>query len=199
MLFRSVQGNHISLPFRALLDGPETLRSSLPIEEPFLIRYAGPPGFIQTCSVSDLVSSAPESSRCGSLKGKYVILSPSGSIVGGATLYRTPVGYMSRGEALANILLTARSESAYVSVGYKILFLFVLAHCVLVSGIILTRTGRRQALSILALLAGEGALILILMRFLLLQIPGIPFALATILTFVAMTSLRLSQQEAKRW
>jgi two-component system phosphate regulon sensor histidine kinase PhoR len=194
-----VQKNHISLPFRALLDGPETLQRSLPLSEPFLIRYAGPPGFVQTCSVTDLVSSAPESSRCGSLKGKYVILSPSGNIVAGATLYHTPVGYMSRGEVLANVLLTAQRDSAYIPVGPKFLFFFVFAHCLLLSIILLVESGRRQAFSVLGLLVGESLLILLLMRFLALQIPGIPFALGTILTFLAMTALRFAQQESKRW
>jgi two-component system phosphate regulon sensor histidine kinase PhoR len=194
-----VQKNHVSLPFRALLDGPETLHRALPLEEPFLVHYAGPPGFIQTCSVSDLVASAPESSRCGSLKGKYVILSPSGNLVAGSTLYRTPVGYMSRGEVLANILLTAQSEGAYVPVGTKVLFLFVLFHCILLGGIVLNASGRRQLLLILALHAAESFLILLLMRFLLLQIPGIPFALATILSFVAYQAMSYASQESKRW
>jgi signal transduction histidine kinase len=194
-----VEKNHVSLPFRALLDGPENLRRSLPLSEPFLIRYAGPPGIIQTCSVTDLVSSAPESSRCGSLKGKYVILSPSGSLVAGATLYRTPVGYMSRGEVLANILLTAQSDSAYVPVGYEALFVFVLAHCLLMAVIVLYASGRRQFLSLLSLLAAEAVLVLVLMRFLLLQVPVMPFVLATILSFTAFQLLRYAQQESKRW
>lgn len=194
-----VEKNHVSLPFRALLDGPESLRRSLPLDEPFLVRYAGPPGFIQTCSVADLVGSAPESSRCGSLKGKYVILSPSGNLVAGSTLYRTPVGSMSRGEVLANILLTAQSEGAYRSVGPKVLFLFVLLHCLFMGTIVLGVSGRRQLLSILALLAGESLLILLLMRFLLLQIPGVPFLLATILSFVAYQAMSYAAQESKRW
>jgi two-component system phosphate regulon sensor histidine kinase PhoR len=194
-----VQKNHVSLPFRALLDGSDTLHRSLPLSEPFLIRYAGPPGFVQTCSVTDLVSSAPESSRCGSLHSKYVILSPSGNIVAGATLYRTPVGYMSRGEVLANILLTAQSDNAYVSVGYRMLFLFVFAHCLVIASIVLGTSGRRQAALILGITAGESVLNLFLMRFLLLQAPGIPFALATLLTFIAMVTLRFAQQESKRW
>ncbi len=194
-----MQKNHVSLPFRALLDGPESLKRSLPLEEPFLIRYAGPPGIISTCSVSDLLSSAPGSGRCGSLKNKYVILSPSGNIVAGATLYRTPVGFMSRGEVLANVLLTAKQDSGYVSVGYKILFLFILAHCTLVALIVLSQMGRRRALSIVALLLIEAFLILVLMRFLLLQVPVIPFALATILPFAAFMAMRYAQQESKRW
>ncbi|MGZ3728746.1 MAG: ATP-binding protein [Bdellovibrionota bacterium] len=194
-----VEKNHISLPFRALLDGPETLQRSLPLEEPFLIRYSGPPGFIQTCSVTDLVTSAPESSRCGSLKGKYVILSPSGNIVAGATLYRTPVGYMSRGEVLANILLTAQSDSAYVAVGLRVLFLFVLAHCLLMGNIVLLNSGRRQAALVAGLVGSESILILFLMRFLLLQIPVVPFLLATFLSFIAYQALSYAQQESRRW
>ncbi|MFK5004354.1 hypothetical protein, partial [Klebsiella pneumoniae] len=92
---------------------------------------------------------------------------------------RTPVGYMSRGEVLANILLTAQSDNAYVSVGYRMLFLFVFAHCLVIASIVLGTSGRRQAALILGITAGESVLNLFLMRFLLLQAPGIPFALAT--------------------
>lgn len=194
-----VQKNHVSLPFRALLDGPETLHRSLPLNEPFLIRYAGPPGFVQTCSVTDLVTAATEAGRCGSLRDKYVILSPSGSVVAGATLYRTPVGYMSRGEALANILLTAQSDSAIVPVSYASLFLFVLGHCLIVAGITLVPSGRRQFLYLLALLSIEAGLILLLLRGLQLQVPTMPFVLSTIFAFVAFQAMRFGQQENKRW
>ncbi|HEY8279866.1 MAG TPA: ATP-binding protein [Bdellovibrionota bacterium] len=194
-----VSKNHISLPFRALLDGPEDLQRSLPLSDPFLIQYAGPPGFIPTCSVTDLVESAPESSQCGSLKGKYVILSPSGNIVAGATLYRTPVGYMSRGEVLANILLTAQSESAYIPVGNRMMFIFVLGHCFLVAAIVLNFSGRRQMLYLSLILAGEGLFGLILMRFLLLQIGFVPFLVATAASVIAFQTLRYGQQESKRW
>lgn len=194
-----VNKNHISLPFRALLDGPETLPRGLSLTEPFLIRYAGPPGFIPTCSVSDLVAAAPESSKCGSLKGKYVILSPSGNIVSGATLYRTPVGNMSRGEVLANILLTAQSESAYVPMSNKLLFLFILAHCLILALIVLRIDGRRQLVHTSILLTGEAILILLLMRFFLLHVPLVPFVIATAASFLAFQTLRYSLQESKRW
>ncbi len=194
-----VHKNHISLPFRALLDGPETLPRHLSLTEPFLIRYSGPPGFIPTCSVSDLVQAAPESSKCGSLKGKYVILSPSGNLVAGATLYRTPVGNMSRGEVLANILLTAQSESAYVPVSNKLLFFFIFGHCLLLALIVLRTGGRRQLGYLLALLTGEAALLLVLMRFLLLQVPVLPFVFATAAAFTAFQTLRYGLQESKRW
>jgi len=194
-----VNKNHISLPFRALLSGPETLPRSLPLSEPFLIRYSGPPGFIPTCSVSDLMSDETKPSRCGNLKDKYVILSPSGNIVAGATLYRTPVGYMSRGEILANILLTAQSDSAYIPLDQKILFLFIFAHCLLLALIVLRTSGRRQFGLILSVVTGEAVLLLLLMRFFLLQVSLVPFLIATGAAIIAFQTLRFAQQESKRW
>jgi two-component system phosphate regulon sensor histidine kinase PhoR len=194
-----VHQNHISLPFRALLDGEESLRRALPLDEPFLIHYAGPPGFIPTCSVGDLMAAAPESSRCGSLKDRYVILSPSGNMAGGAALYRTPVGNMSRGEVLANILLTAQGEAPYVPVRKELLFLFVLAHCLLFGIVMLTLDGKRLFFYLMAVIFGEFALSLLLMRFLALQVPMVPFLLATLASFTAFMMMRFAQQESKRW
>lgn len=194
-----VYRNHISLAFRALLDGEETLHRHLPLTEPFLIRYAGPPGFIPTCSVSDLMSAPPESSRCGSLKDRYVILSPPGNLGGGASLYRTPVGWMSRGEALANVLLTAQAESPYRPVGVSWLVPFLLAHCLLIGIMMLTSGGREQFLYITGLVMGEAILSLLLMRFLRLQVPMVPFVIATAASFIAFLMMRYAQQESKRW
>lgn len=194
-----VHRNHISLPFRALLDGENTLQRRLPLTEPFLVRYAGPPGFIPTCSVNDLMDAAPESSRCGSLKDRYVILSPPGNIAGGASLYRTPVGLMSRGEVLANILLTAQAESPYqpVAVGWLVPFLF--AHCLLIGIMMLTTGGREQALYVLGLIAAEVLFSLMVMRLLQLQVPLIPFFVASVASFIAFLMMQYAQQEAKRW
>ncbi len=197
-----VNRNHISLPFRALLDssanGTETLHRSFPLSEPFLIHYSGPPGFIPTCSVSDFLGSMALT-RCGSLKDKYVILSPSGSIVAGATLYRTPVGYMSRGEVLANILLTAQSDAPYLPVSNKLLFLFIFGHCILLALIVLQKSGRGQSVYVIAVLGGEALFALLLMRFFLLQVPLVPFVIATAASIIAFQTLRYGQQESMRW
>lgn len=188
--------NHISLPYRALFEGPEAARRNA-LTESFLIRYSGPPGFIPTCSVQDLFSE--KENRCGSLKDKFVILSPAGSLAAGANLYRTPVGYMSRGEALANILLTAQSAEPYLPVGKELLFIFVLAHCLLLSGIVLYSGGRRQLSAAVGLLLGESLLILLLMRFFELHVPFVPFIIATAASYFAFLWLKFAQQESKRW
>jgi two-component system phosphate regulon sensor histidine kinase PhoR len=189
--------NHISLPFRALFDGPEPLNRNGALTDSFLVRYSGPPGFIPTCSVQDLFSE--KQNRCGNLKDRFVILSPAGSIAAGANLYRTPVGYMSRGEALANILLTAQKGEAYRPVGKELLFIFILAHCLLLAMIVLGFEGRRQLSSVLALLFGESFLILLLMRFLYLHVPFMPFIVATAASYFAFLWLKFAQQESKRW
>jgi two-component system phosphate regulon sensor histidine kinase PhoR len=194
-----VHRNHISLPFRALLDGEESLARRLPLSEPFLIHYSGAPGFIPTCSVSDLMNAPPESSRCGSLKDRYVILSPAGNLAGGSSLYRTPVGYMSRGEVLANILLTAQSERPFLPVRVAWLIPFLFAHCLLIGILMLTTGGREQFLYVTGLLVGAALLSLVLMRFANLQVPMIPFLIATGASFIAFLMMRYAQQEAKRW
>lgn len=191
-----VYKNHISLPYRALFEGPEAAKRSAPLTEPFLVHYSGPPGFIPNCSVLDLFEPL---NRCGNLKGKFVILSPAGSLAAGANLYRTPVGYMSRGEALANILLTARDGSDYVPVRNALLFFFVFGHCLMMCAIVLSFGGRKQLSSVLGLLLGEAAFILILMRFLDLHVPFLPFIVATATSYFAFLWLKFAQQESKRW
>ncbi len=191
--------NHISLPFRALLEGGDSLTRKLPLTEPFLIRYAGPPGFIPTCTVGDLMKAPPESSRCGSLKDRFVILSPPGSLAGGSSLYRTPVGYMSRGEVLANILLTAQSEKPYIPVSVAWLLPFLFAHCLLIGIVMLTTGGREQTQYFLGLIFAETALSLLFMRFLRLDLPMVPFLVASGASFIAFLMMRYAQQESKRW
>lgn len=192
-----VHKNHISLPYRALFDGPESAHRNTPLTDSFLIRYRGPPGFIPTCSVLDLFSA--KENRCGDLRGKFVILSPAGSLAAGANLYRTPVGYMSRGEALANILLTAQDSTSYVTVGRNWLFLFILGHCLLLARVVLNSGGRRQLFAVMALLFGESLLVLALMRFFNVHVLFVPFLLATAAAYVAFIWLKFAQQESKRW
>lgn len=191
-----VQKNHISLPFRALLEGANSVETDMPLTDPFLIRYSGPPGHIPTCNILDLFE---EENRCGSLKDRYVILSPTGNIVAGASLYRTPVGYMSRGEALANILLTAKSATPVKPVSLYLLFFAVLAHSLILARIVLHSTGKKQLVTAAGLLIGEVIISLVLMRFFSLQMPIVPFVICTAATYVSFLWLKFAQQESKRW
>lgn len=191
--------NHISLPFRALLEGPGSLKTGMPLTEPFLIRYSGPPGFVPSCRVTDLFDEERSARRCGSLKDRYVILSPSGNLGAGANVYRTPVGYMSRGELLANILLTAKHQSFFRPASTFLLFFAVFAHCFALGLVVLSRPGRYQAAYVLAFLSLEVLVSLIGMRLFSLQMPLVPFLLATILSYFAFLSLKFAQQEVKRW
>jgi two-component system phosphate regulon sensor histidine kinase PhoR len=192
-----LQQNHISLPFRALVDGPETLKTSMPLTNSFLVGFSGPPGFIPTCNVQELFSEGEN--RCGSLKNKFVILSPSGNIVAGASLYRTPVGYMSRGEALANILLTAQNARAVVPVSLYLIFFAVLAHALLLSKVVLGSPGRRQLAVALVLIGGEAIVSLLLLRFFSLQMPILPFVIGTGAAYLVFLWQKFAQQETKRW
>ncbi|RZA05243.1 MAG: CHASE2 domain-containing protein, partial [Proteobacteria bacterium] len=191
--------NHISLPFRALVDGPGTMQSLMPLAEPFLIHFTGGPGFVPTCRVRDLFDEAKAAARCGSLENRYVILSPAGNAVSGATLYRTPVGFLSRGELLGNILLTAEAGAPYRPVGGALLFLSVLLHTVLLGYVVLYRRGRTQLAFLLVALSGEAILSLLSMRVASLQLPLIPFLLATVLGYFAFLWLKFSEGEAQRW
>lgn len=187
--------NHISLPYRALFN--EQPRPSSSLTNAFLIHYAGPPGFIPTCSVLDLFSE--KENRCGPLKDRFVILSPAGGISAGANLYRTPVGYMSRGEVLANILLTAQSDAPYTPLSRELLFIMVFGHCLLMSFVVLSMVGRRQPMAVAGILIGETLLSLFLLRFLGLQMPLVPFLIATVAAYLSFLWLKFTLQESKRW
>jgi two-component system phosphate regulon sensor histidine kinase PhoR len=191
--------NHISLPFRALLDGPGALQTAMPLDLPFLIRFRGPSGFVPTCRVLDLFDDARREARCGSLRDRYVILSPSGNLLAGATLYRTPVGNMSRGELLANILLTAKASDPYRPVGGVLLFVSVLLHLAALAYVVLRRRGRAQLAFVGVALGGEALLSLLSMRLFTLQLPLVPFILATAAGYFAFLWLKYAEGEARRW
>lgn len=194
-----VHKNHISLPFRALLDDISQVKRNMPLSEPFLVKYEGRPGFFHTCQVTDLFETDPAKNHCGSLNNKFVLLSPSGNLMAGSSLYRTPVGYMSRGEVLANILLTALEESYPVPVPIGALFIFVVGHCLVIAWIVLSFGGRRQLTYVSLLLAGEMLFSLLLMAFLSLQVPLVPFIIATAAAHITFLSMKFGQQESKRW
>lgn len=194
-----VQKNHISLPFRALVDDLDSFHRGMDLTEPFLIRYKGGPGYVQSCRVMDLFAEKPEDNHCGSLKDRYVILTPSTNAVAGANLYRTPVGYMGRGEVLANILLTAMNENATFAVSKYLLFLAIFAHALAMASVILQSGARKQMAFIFYLLVGETILSLLALRFLALQIPLVPFVFVTIISYFVFAWLKFAQQESKRW
>jgi len=191
-----VNTNHMSLPFRALLSGRESLQRGMPLTEPFLIRYAGAPGFIPTCRALELFD---EPEKCGPLQDRFVILAPTDNTVAGASLFRTPVGYMGKGEVLANTLLTAKEESAYLTVSPYLLVLFVLGHVLAVAAAVLNRDGFRQLTLVLGLLLVEGILALAAMRFLSLQLPLMPFVAGTVSAYIAFLWLKIARQDEKRW
>lgn len=193
-----VQKNHISLPFRALADEPTALRSGMPLTEPFLIKFQGGSGFIRTCDVTDLFAE-DKKNDCGDLSDRFVILSPTGNIAAGASLYRSPVGNLSRGELLANILLTARSGAPIFPVSKYLLFFFVLGHCLALSNVVLHSTGRRQLATVIGLLAGEALVSLLLMRFLNVHMSIVPFLIGTLVSYIGFLWLKFAQQESRRW
>lgn len=188
--------NHMSLPFRALVEARASLQRGLPLTDPFLIRYTGSPGFVPTCRVLELFEA---NGRCGSLKDRFVILAPTDNAVAGANLLRTPVGYMGKGEILANILLTARDERPYITVSPYLLVLFVLAHVFAIAWAVLTRDGLRQLILVATLLLSESLLALLAMRFFSLQIPLMPFVAGTVAAYFAFLWQKLGHQDQKRW
>ena len=193
-----VYRNHLSLPFRTLIEGTQTLTRKIPLSEPFLIRFAGPPGFIQRCSILDVFSdSAP--SKCGSLENRYVILAQTGNAMAGINLYRTPVGDMDRGEALANILLTAKNESHYVAVKNYVLILFIFIHILAISMAVLKFEGTQQLLRVALLLFVEALLSLFAMYVFSLQIPVVPFIVGAVTSYFAFLGLKSQSQESRRW
>jgi two-component system, OmpR family, phosphate regulon sensor histidine kinase PhoR len=188
--------NHISLPFRAILDDPSSFQTTMPISAPFQVRFSGRPGFIRTCSILELFQSE---SVCGNLKDKFVILSPTRNIVAGANLYRTPVGYMSRGEALANILLTALHQNPIRNFNKWLFFLLILGHSLFLSQVILRTGSKRQLITMALLLGAEVFLSLLFMRFFSIHLPILPFVIVTIATYITFFWVKFAQQESKRW
>lgn len=194
-----VYRNHISLPYRALLGGLDTLKKNLPLTEPFLIRFVGPPRFFPACRVIDLITLPPEGNPCGSLKDRFVILSPSENSMPGSNLYRTPVGLMSRGEILANILVTTQNESAYFTLGPFSQFILICLHTFVLAFVILNFGIRNQIIIGLGLALFEWTFSLVALQRLSLHMPIIPFFSSFIAASIIFLWLKYSNQETKRW
>ncbi len=190
-----ISKNHISLPFRALLDSPDSFRTDIPVLDSFYIRYTGRPGFFRTCAVEDLF----KNEKCGSLKNAFVLLSPTRNMVAGANLYRTPLGYMSRGEALANILTTAMNESPVRFIPKGILLLFLFVHSLLLGQTILRSGTRKQLMTIFGFLLLEILISLTLLRLFALHFSLLPFVIVSVATYITFFWMKFAQQESKRW
>lgn len=189
---------HISLPFRALVDGFLSLKRDTQIDSPFLIRFTGRPGFIPTCRVSELFRNE-NGGTCGSLEGKYVVFAPSENALPGAGLYRTPVGYMTRGEVLSNILWTMKTESPYVPLAWILVFFAVCIHSFFL-GRVLLHFDRLKAFGItLCFLAGEIAVSLVSLRFYSLSVSIVPFLVSTIFSYAVFLVHKFNLEQARRW
>ncbi len=192
-----VWNNHITMPFRALVDDYSSLHKQASITAPFLIYFAGPSGTIKTCRLSEWMSDS--ATNCGDIKDKFVILAPSTNAVAGATLYQTPVGTMSRAEILANTLLTAKNDLAYIPVSRYLLLILILAHIVILALAILMLSTFQQISLTSIILFLEASLAVIALGIFHLQLPLVPFLIATITVNPAFFWLKLAQQENKRW
>jgi len=194
-----IKGNHMSLPFRALLQGIEGASTQLPVNESFLVNFRGRPGYIPSCQVADLFSHAAGTGPCGSLTNRYVILSSAGSQFTGDSLYRTPVGNMSRGETLANILLTAKAGDAISTLPIWFLVILLFFHAGFIYHGVQNASFRWQLFQFGTLFLVELALAMLLLSFFHLQIALVPFILCTIFAYVTFLWIKYQQQEHKRW
>ena len=190
--------NHISLPFRALINNLDEMQKRIPVSTPFLIRFLGGSGFIPRCRVSELLH-FEEGSPCNDLSGKYVILTAAENSVAGTNPFPTPLGTLDRGEVLANILLTAKDEAAYIPVSNRFVVFFVFFHALALGLMIMNFTGQRQLFVTIGLLSFETMMSLLALRTLSWQIPLMPFFVATICTFFFFLALKISQQDTRRW
>jgi two-component system, OmpR family, phosphate regulon sensor histidine kinase PhoR len=191
-----IHRNHISLPYRALQKPNGSMKTSLPLSESFLIGFEGGPGHFPACGVREFMKGQ---TGCSNLRGKKVIISPTGALPAGATLYRTPVGSLSRGEALANVIHTAEKLKAHRTTPWPLLFLLVLLHCLALGAIVLQQTGSGQAWRIPLLLAAELLLSLLLLRFASIHLSLLPFVSGALISYSAFLWLKFSRQESKRW
>ena len=189
-----IASNHMSLPYRALLQDKEDFLKYPNPSEAFLIHFGGNAFRLPSCSVQELFEE-----RCPEMKGKFVVLSPAPNTAPGANLYQTPLGTMGRGEVLAHILLTAKNKAAYFPVSTYLLFLFVFIHVLALAFAILNFSFVRHVPFAFGVLAAELLLALAAMRFLSLQIPLMPFVAGTLASYLAFLWLKFAQQESKRW
>jgi signal transduction histidine kinase len=106
---------------------------------------------------------------------------------------------MSRGEVLANILLTMKEGRSITKASAYFLFVLVLGHSMLLAWAVLWFNGRRQLFIVATTLAAEALISLALMRFLSLHLSILPFLIATAVSYIAFLWLKFGQQESKRW
>jgi two-component system, OmpR family, phosphate regulon sensor histidine kinase PhoR len=193
-----VDNSHASLPFRALLEKPDSLQWSAPLTESFLVNYAGRAGTIPTCRVTELFF-ANTNPSCQNLKDKYVILAPVGNAIAGVNTFSTPIGPMSRAEILANILLTAKYQTALIPVSNYFLIVVIFLHVLLLGNAILYRTALYQFVLIFNLLFSEGLLATLSLAWFRLQFPLLPFVFSTLACYIVFVWLKFADQEQLRW
>lgn len=193
-----IHNNHASLPFRALLENPDSFNWNAPLTKPFLVNYAGRAGTITTCRAVDLFKHHTDN-RCGSLEDKYVILTPVGNAITGMNIFNTPIGPLSRAEIMANILLTAKHQKALMPVSNYFLLLIILLHVLLLADAILHRSALYQAALLGSLFFGESLVAVLGLSYLRLQIPLLPFIFASLACYIIFLWLKFIQQDQRRW
>ncbi|MGZ3699661.1 MAG: histidine kinase dimerization/phospho-acceptor domain-containing protein, partial [Bdellovibrionota bacterium] len=161
-------------------------------ERPHLINYAGPPGTIPRCSVPRFLA---HEGICGSLAGKIVLVTDSSD-----DRVWTPLGEMSRVEALANDVNTVVNhhplyqasiyEAALIILAMVLIGAFyIIYYPVLISAIAVTGTGI--------------ALVIILFQVIFqafdVYIPAANVAGSLLITYLIFTGYRLAFQENLQW
>lgn len=194
--FQLISANHASLPFRALSNEYSMLQVSTSLTAPRLIAYAGKAGTVPSCRLLDLFD---KNGRCPALTGKYVFLAPTPATVAGGNLYQTPVGPLSRAEILANILITAKERSHFVSVSAWLLFLLLLVQTYGFGYVILNRPAEKQLLYATSILFADALLVVIALPALGLHIPYLPFFVGLLAAYFTFLWMKFSKEESRRW
>jgi signal transduction histidine kinase len=162
---------------------------------PYLINYAGKPGAIPTCSWRAYLSGeAPP--PCANLRGKIVLLARDSA----GQKFQTPMGAMSRAEALANEIHTVVNRKPIYRASLLEQSLLILAmifggafyiiyYPVMVSAIAVTGTG----------LAVVIVLFQAIFHLFDVYIPSTHVAGSLLVTYLVFTGYRLAFQENLQW
>lgn len=176
-------------------------------DRPFLVNYSGPPGSFARCRLARLLD-APAASPCGDLSEKILLLSsePAGGAEPGIDeslgepLFRTPLGEMTRAEALASEIHTLVNrdgiyEASWIERSLLMVAMiigaafYIIYYPVVISALAVTITG----------LFVLGFVFQLLFQLFGIYVPSANLGLSLLVTYLVFTGYRLAFQENLQW
>ncbi|MCO5141780.1 MAG: ATP-binding protein [Oligoflexia bacterium] len=189
-----VYRNHISIAYRSLFDNPQVTDWRVPLGSKTSIFFNGPAGTYRSCSLRELLID-----QCGDLNKKTIIVSPTSKIVAGASLYQSPLGYLSRGEILANIIDTVRYNANLVTIARPYFVPLIFFYALFLSILFSSRKFSRKMIGAVASLLLITVSSILLFAYSKLQLPLVPIYLTFISSVVLYFWVYYNLEESKRW